>query len=154
MAGNPLDEGNHELLVRCLAAWPATGPRRCARSRVCEDLFGASSASSPVRGCATPPRPTSGSPAGAAGGRAAALSQLEAGRAAIMAGAVDAGMQCLRRAVADARAAHGDATATAARWPRSAARWCTPLRGRDEEGAVVLHEAIAVATAPASAGPP
>ena len=37
-------------------------------------------------------------------GRAAAISQLEAGRAAIVAGAVDAGLQCLRRAVVEAAA--------------------------------------------------
>src|SRR5664279_2335658 len=42
----------------------------------------------------------------ALGGRAAAASQLEAGRAAIVAGAVDAGLQCLRRAVGEADRCH------------------------------------------------
>ncbi|HYG71170.1 MAG TPA: tetratricopeptide repeat protein, partial [Actinomycetota bacterium] len=77
-------------------------------------------------------------------GRAAARAQLDAGEAAITAGAIDAGLECLRRAAAEAHAcgdlelkalallALGDALAHAA-------------RGRDEEASAALHEAVALA---------
>ena len=141
VARNQLDEGNHELLVRALAM---SGDRAAAERQVevCEDLMrrevgveataavrdaaGASSASSSTL-------PLSG--------RAAAVSQLEAGRAAIVAGAVDAGLQCLRRAVAEA-ARHGDAALRGRALAALGGALVHALRGRDEEGAVVLHEAI------------
>jgi len=141
VARNQLDEGNHELLVRALAM---SGDRPAAERQVavCEDLMrrevgveataavrdaaGASSASSSTL-------PLSG--------RAAAVSQLEAGRAAIVAGAVDAGLQCLRRAVAEA-ARHGDAALRGRALAALGGALVHALRGRDEEGAVVLHEAI------------
>jgi tetratricopeptide (TPR) repeat protein len=77
-------------------------------------------------------------------GRAAALSQLDAGRAAIVAGAVDAGIQCLRRAVFEA-SRYGDAALRARALAALGAALVHALRGRDEEGSVVLHEAIAQA---------
>jgi tetratricopeptide (TPR) repeat protein len=77
------------------------------------------------------------------GGRAAAQSQIEAGRAAIMAGAFDAGLQCLRRAVAEA--AHcRDAELQGRALAALGSALVHAVRGRDEEGAVVLHEAIAL----------
>jgi tetratricopeptide (TPR) repeat protein len=78
-------------------------------------------------------------------GRAAAISQLEAGRAAIVAGAVDAGLQCLRRAVVEA-ARYGDAALRGRALVALGGALVHALRGRDEEGAVVLHEAIEQAT--------
>jgi len=78
-------------------------------------------------------------------GSAAAQSQLDAGRAAIAAGAVDAGLQCLRRAVAEA----GRGRDTALRGRALAALGSAlvhAVRGRDEEGAVLLREAVGLAT--------
>jgi DNA-binding SARP family transcriptional activator len=145
VARNPLEESHHELLVRSLAV---AGDQTAAHQQVavCEDLLRRElgiEASAALREAATAsarspmvlPR----------GGRAAATSQMEAGRAAIVAGAVDAGLQCLRRAVVEAgrcrdTALHGRALAALGSALVHAAR------GRDEEGAVALHEAIQLST--------
>ena len=84
--------------------------------------------------------------AGPVGGRAAARAQLEAGDAAIVAGALDAGLQCLRRAVADARSA-GDPELEAAALLALGSALVHVSRGRDEEAATALHETLAVASA-------
>jgi tetratricopeptide (TPR) repeat protein len=78
-------------------------------------------------------------------GRAAVASQLEAGRAAIAAGAVQAGIDCLRRACADA-AACGDPALRGQALAALGGALVHAVRGRDEEGAAVLHEAIPLAT--------
>ena len=77
-------------------------------------------------------------------GRAAVTSQLDAGRAAIAAGAVQAGIECLRRACADA-AAFRDAALQGRALAALGGALVHAVRGRDEEGAVVLHEAIRLA---------
>ena len=80
-------------------------------------------------------------------GPAAARAQLEAGQAAIKAGAVDAGLQCLRRAVVDARDA-GDAALQASALVALGSALIHAVRGRDEEAAASLHEALAVGMRP------
>ncbi|GIJ48385.1 hypothetical protein Val02_52710 [Virgisporangium aliadipatigenens] len=140
VARNPLAEGNHELLVRCLAM---AGDRAAALRQVAvaEDTLRRelSAAATPALRDAAAAEPDTGMLA-PFGGRAAALSQLEAGRAAIAAGAVDAGLQCLRRAVSEA----GRCRDTAVRARALAALGSAlvhAVRGRDEEGAVLLQEA-------------
>jgi len=146
VAISPLDEGNHELLVRSLAM---AGDSEAAQHQiaVCEDLLRRElgvEASAALRDAANVG-------VGSAmvlplSGRAAALSQLEAGRAAIAAGAVDAGVQCLRQAVAEA--ARGRDTALQGRTLAALGMALVhSVRGRDEEGAVVLHEAAGRASA-------
>ena len=116
VARNPLDEGNHELLVRGLAM---AGDRAAARRQVavCEDLLRRELGIKPSPALRDAADVRTGSPmALPLSGRAAAASQLDAGRAAIVAGAVDAGLQCLRRAVVEAErcgdaALHGRALA-------------------------------------------
>ncbi len=76
-------------------------------------------------------------------GRAAALAQLEAGEAAIGAGALDAGLQCLRRAIVEADAT-GDAALRARARVALGGALVHAARGRDEEGATALHEALEV----------
>jgi tetratricopeptide (TPR) repeat protein len=140
---NPLEEGNHELLIRSLAV---AGDREAAQRQVavCEDLLRRElgvEVSAALRAASTvgPASPV----ALPLGGRAAAVSQIEAGRAAIVAGAFDAGLQCLRRAVAEA--AHcGDAALQGRALAALGGALVHAVRGRDEEGAVVLHEAIAL----------
>jgi DNA-binding SARP family transcriptional activator len=139
---NPLDEGHHELLVRGLAM---TGDRTGALRQVAasEDVLRRElgiEASPALRGAATAGSPS----APALSGRAAAASQLEAGRAAIVAGAVDAGLDCLRRAVAEAARCRETALHARALAALGGAL-VHATRGRDEEGAVVLHEAIQLA---------
>ena len=72
-------------------------------------------------------------------------SQLEAGRAAIAAGAVEAGIDSLRRACADA-ATHPDLALQGSALLALGGALVHAVRGRDEEGAVVLHEAVRLAT--------
>ncbi|WP_283137506.1 BTAD domain-containing putative transcriptional regulator [Rhizohabitans arisaemae] len=144
VARNPLEEGNHELLVRSLAV---NGDRVGAMRQVavCEDVLRRElgvEASAALREAAT---------VGAGSlivlplsGRAAATSQLEAGRAAIAAGAADAGIQCLRRAVLEATRCRDVALQARALCALGSAL-VHAVRGRDEEGAAVLHEAILLA---------
>ena len=140
VAHNPLDEGNHELLVRCLAA---SGDRAAALRQVavCQDILrrelGIETSDALTEAAAAP----AGSPRSRpASGRAAVTSQLEAGRAAIAAGAVQAGIDCLRRACADA-AAYPDPALQGGALVALGGALVHAVRGRDEEGAVVLHEA-------------
>ena len=145
VAHNPLDEGNHELLVRCLAA---SGDRAAALRQVavCQDILrrelGIETSDALTEAAAAP----AGSPRSRpASGRAAVTSQLEAGRAAIAAGAVQAGIDCLRRACADA-AAYPDPALQGGALVALGGALVHAVRGRDEEGAVVLHEAVRLAT--------
>jgi DNA-binding SARP family transcriptional activator len=145
VARNPLEEGNHELLVRSLAM---AGDRAAALRQVavCEDLLRREldcAVSGALRDAATVgPGSAMVSPPT---GRAAVVGQLEAGRAAIAAGAVDAGMQCLRRAVGDAARCR-DLGLRGRALTALAGALVHAVRGRDEEGAVLLREAIQVAT--------
>src|SRR4051812_21200604 len=108
VALNPLDENFQTLLVRSLAA---SGDGLAAARQVmsCTELFRRELGIEPSPALAAATQTATASPtAGPLKGAAAARAQLEAGQAAIKAGAVDAGLQCLRRAVVDARDA-GDA---------------------------------------------
>ena len=144
VARNPLDEGNHELLVRSLAM---AGDRAAALRQVAvgEDLLRRElgiDASAALRDAASVgPDSAMVLPCS---GRAAAVGQLEAGRAAIAAGAVDGGLQCLRRAVVEAAACRDSALQGRALAALGGAL-VHAVRGRDEEGVVVLHEAIELA---------
>ena len=132
VARNPLEEGNHELLVRCLAA---AGDRAAARRQVavCEDLFRRELGIKPSAALHEAADIAVGSPmALPLGGRAAAASQLDAGRAAILAGAVDAGVQSLRRAVVEAERS-GDA-ALHGRAPGRTRLRAGPRRARPRRG--------------------
>jgi DNA-binding SARP family transcriptional activator len=141
---NPLDETNQVLLIRCLAV---AGSRAEALTQVrrCEDLFRRELGTAPspqVRDAAESPAGTvSRSPAG---GRASAVAQLEAGQAAVDAGAVEPGLQCLRRAVAEATAVPDHQLRVRSLIALGSAL-VHAVRGRDEEGAAVLHEALASA---------
>ncbi|TDU83577.1 DNA-binding SARP family transcriptional activator [Kribbella voronezhensis] len=144
VAINQLEQGNHELLVRCLAL---TGDRPAALRQVavCEDLLRRELAVTPSPALLAASTLGPGSPSSPAlSGRAAAMSQLEAGRAAIVAGAVDAGLQCLRRAVAEAGHCN-DAVLRGRALSALGSALVHAIRGHDEEGAIVLHEAILVA---------
>jgi DNA-binding SARP family transcriptional activator len=147
VARNPLEEGNHELLVRSLAT---AGDRAAAERQV------AVATDTLRRELGVEPSPAlwdaadipaaAGSATGPpVSGRAAVLSQLDAGQAAIAAGAVPAGLDSLRRAVADA-ASGGDRALQGQALAALGSALVHAVRGRDEEGAVALHEAIALAS--------
>lgn len=145
VARNPLEEGNHEVLVRSLAM---SGNRAAALRQValCEDTLRRElgvEVSPALHDAANVD--TSSPMTLPLHGRAAAISQLDAGRAAIDAGAVDAGLQSLRRAVTEAARCGDDALHGRALVALGSAL-VHAARGRDEEGAVLLHAAIESAT--------
>jgi DNA-binding SARP family transcriptional activator len=144
---NPLDENFQTLLVRSLAA---SGDGLAAARQVmrCTELFRRKLAIEPSPALAAATRPvTASATAGPLSGPAAARAQLEAGQAAIKAGAVDAGLQCLRRAVVDARDA-GEHALQAGALVALGSALVHAVRGRDEEAAASLHEALAVGARP------
>jgi DNA-binding SARP family transcriptional activator len=139
---NPFEQGNHELLIRSLAT---SGDRVGAVRQIagCADLFRRElgiDVSASLRQAAEVSAQT-GPPLR---GRAAAVSQLQAGRAAIVAGAADAGLQCLRQAAALAVECR-DKTLEARALAALGGALVHAIRGHDEEGAIVLHEALTVA---------
>lgn len=135
---NPYDESSHVLLVRCLRA--AGDPEAAARQvATCTELF--------ERELGIEPSPAlqaaAIAPAAAAvprvSGRTAVLAQIEAGEAAISAGAVDVGLARLRGAVASARTGD-DAEPLARALIGLGSALVHAARGTDEEGAAALHE--------------
>lgn len=142
VALDPFDENAHVVLVRCLrAAGDIAGAER--QVAACTELFLRELGVAPtaaLRGAAAV------APSGDAGtvGRGAILAHLDAGEAAIGAGALDAGLAALRRAAVGARAADE---------PDLLVRTLVALgsalvhaaRGSDEDGAAALHEAAALA---------
>ncbi|HWH32521.1 MAG TPA: BTAD domain-containing putative transcriptional regulator [Egibacteraceae bacterium] len=142
VALDQFDENAHVVLVRCLrAAGDFAGAER--QVDACTELFTRElgvAPSSALRDAAA--AAASGEPGTV--GRAAVLAHLDAGEAAIRAGALDAGLAALRRAVVGARAADE---------PDLLARVLVALggalvhaaRGSDVDGAAALHEAVALA---------
>jgi DNA-binding SARP family transcriptional activator len=142
VAVDPFDEGHHELLVRNLAA---RGDRAgaLAQAEACRRLFRRELGIEPspaVRRAAGPA--VDGEPV--AGNRVAARAHLDAGAAALAAGAVEHGIGLLRQACAEASAC-GDGVVHARALLALGSALVHAVRGRDEEGALYLHEAVAAA---------
>ncbi len=141
---DPLDENAHVLLVRCLAASGA-GIEAARQAAACRKLLQRELGISPgpaldeALGTATA-MPTHA----AVSGRGAVHALLEAGEAALRAGALEAGLQCLRRAIADADALRDPMFRKRARVSLGGAL-VHSARGRDEEGAAALHESLEIA---------
>jgi len=141
---NPYEENAHVLLVRCLRA---AGDLEGAALQVeaCTQLF--------RRELGIDPTPALRAAASAyevpaearVSGRAATLAQVEAGEAAIAAGAGEAGLQTLRGAVAAARDADDPELLARALVALGGALVHAPVRGADEEGAAALHEGTLLA---------
>lgn len=140
---NPLDENYQALLVRSLAA-AGDGVGAARQAAACRELFRRELGVEPGETLDSALRTVTAAPtARPATGRVAALAQLEAGEAAIGAGALDAGLHCLRRAILEADAT-GDAVLRTRARLALGGTLVHAARGRDEEGATVLHEALAV----------
>lgn len=143
VAMSRLEENGHVLLVRCLAA-AGDGVAAARQAGVCRDLFRRELGVEPGPALADALHTVTGSPtARPAAGRVGALAQLEAGEAAIGAGVLEAGLQCLRRAVVDAETTGDPVLRTRVRVALGGAL-VHAARGRDEEGAAALHEALAI----------
>lgn len=148
---NPFEESHHTLLVRSFAA---SGDRTAALAAAesCEFLFRRELGAGPSPAV----REAAGTAAGAGSARqltvaAADRAQWQAGKAAIVAGAVAAGLDYLRRAVHESRFARDDYLILEALSELSGAL-VHSVRGSDHEGAMVLHDAIdrAARTRPAA----
>lgn len=143
VARNRFDEGAHEVLVRCLAA---SGDESAALQQVAvaEDVLRRELGVNPSSALRAAARPPVGRDAVAIGGSAEVQSLLEAGRAALLAGAADAGVDCLQRAVD--RSSDVDAALRARALLALGSALVHSVRGRDGEGSAILHEAVRVAT--------
>lgn len=144
VASDPLREESQALLIR---SYMAAGDRIAAarQAEACTQLLqrelgvepGAEVTSALSVG------PASATTA-AVGGVAAAQAQLEAGRAAVRAGAYDAGIECLRRATSEAHAC-GDTTLKSHTLFELGSALVHSGRNLRTEGAAALHEALALA---------
>jgi len=145
VAANPLDEDAQELLIR---AYVATGDQAAAKAQrdACVMLFRRELGTDPgvavlhatdsqQQQRAFPDRPAT---------RTATVARLEAGLGALDAGAADAGISLLRQAVAEAHAIDDGPLQVRALIALGSAL-VHSVRGRDGEGAGVLHEAIGAA---------
>jgi DNA-binding SARP family transcriptional activator len=140
---DPLEQGGQELLIRCLAR---AGRRQEADRQLaeCEALFRRELDMAPGPELRSAASETDPAVAKATGDSDVALGQLEAGEAALDAGAVEPGVQILRQACAEA-AASGDGSLQARSLAALGSALVHAVRGRDEEGAVRLHEALRLA---------
>ncbi len=140
----PLDENSWALLVRCLRA---AGCHEEARETVVHgarhlrDEVGVE----PTLLLRSASDPLSGGDRGLSG-RGAVLAHLEAGRNAVAAGAVDAGLESLRAALVAARTL-GDRHLTAECLVALGSELIHAVRGVDQHGLALLHEAIPLAEA-------
>jgi len=146
VAAAPLDEDAHALLIRAFAG---TGDAIAVKRQLSAstDLFrrelGVEPGSELVEAArmdVPPPR------ADAGGGRAAVRVLLESGEAAVSAGAVEAGVDGLRNAIAAGRASRDRALEATALLSLGTAL-IHATKGKDEEGAAALHRSIAAAEA-------
>lgn len=140
----PLDENHHQLLVRALAS---AGEARAARLHVAAatDLLTRELGIAPGSGLAAAAEVERGAITSTSGrGRARAVTQLEAGEAAIRAGATDAGLDCLRRAVEETSALP-DVPLQINALTSLGGALIHAVRGRDTEGSATLHRAIRTA---------
>jgi DNA-binding SARP family transcriptional activator len=142
VALDPFDEGHHELLVRALVA---RGDRAGALARVdaCRALFRRELGIEPSPALRRAAGPVADAPGG---DRVIARARLEAGDAALAAGAVEHGVELLRQACAAAEGC-GDATVHARALLGLGGALVHAVRGQDAEGALVLHRALAAAEA-------
>lgn len=141
---NPYDENFQALLVRSLAA-AGDGVGAARQVAACRELFRRELGVDPGPAVQAALATAAAAPVTTAStGRAGVVAQLEAGEAAIGAGAVDAGLQCLRRAVVESEALDGDALRVRALTALGTAL-VHAVRGQDEEGATALHTAVALA---------
>ena len=148
---DPLDEENQALLVRAYAAaGDQAGAARQLEAAV--DLLRRELGVEPGPSLRSAGRATPGSPtAPVAVGRAAALAQLEAGETAVRAGALEAGLECLRRAIAEADAC-GDLKLKSRALFVFGSTLVHAGRNRVDEGATALHEMLSIAEQVGTAG--
>lgn len=144
VAAGPLNEDAHVLLIRAFAG---TGDEVAIERQLSAslDLFRRELGVEPGPELAEAARiETNRPPPGVGRGRAALQALLESGEAAVSAGAIEAGVEGLRNAVAGSLEA-GDTTLEAAALLALGTALIHATKGKDEEGAAALHRSIAAA---------
>lgn len=140
---NPYEENAHVLLVRCLRA---AGNSEAATRQVelCTELFRRELGIDPTPALRAAAAVFEVPVEARVSGRAAVLAQVEAGEAALAAGAVEAGLHRMRGAVVAARNVDDSELLARALVSLGGALVHT-ARGTDEEGAAALHEGTTLA---------
>jgi DNA-binding SARP family transcriptional activator len=147
--GDSFNESAHVLLVKSLAL---AGRYDAAMAHVeaTEQLFLAELGEKPSMALRSAARRTISSPPGGISAEAFVNSLMQSGLAALSAGAVDAGIDCLRRAVNDAekiRDSHLQAKTTF----ELGTALVHAVRGYDDEGAILLRQSTELARQAGSA---
>ncbi len=139
----PLDESAHVLLVRSLVM---DGRHEAALKHVeaTERFFRAELGEDPTPALRSAARMTIASAPVGVSPRAVVSSLIDSGVAALAAGAVEAGLDCLRRAATDAERAN-DSHLRARSLCELGSALVHSVRGYDDEGAVYLRQAVACA---------
>jgi DNA-binding SARP family transcriptional activator len=141
---DPFDENSHVLLVRCLRAMgDIEGATRQVQAT--EELFSRELGISPSPALAAAALAPSIQAGWRVSPRAVVLAQIEAGEAATAAGAMEAGLNSFRGAVAAARQAQDDKRLLARSLVALGGALVHAARGFDVEGAAALHEGTTLA---------
>lgn len=137
------DEGAHVLLVRGLVA---LGAHEAAAAHVVTttDLFTTDLGQAPTPALQDAARPRLADPPPGVSARAVVASLLESGRAALAAGAPEAGVELLRRAAQDGERA-GDRQLAATCLVELGSALVHAVRSHDDEGAVLLRQGARLA---------
>ncbi|HUF32899.1 MAG TPA: BTAD domain-containing putative transcriptional regulator [Acidimicrobiales bacterium] len=141
---NPLDEGPHVLLVKALAT-AGDADAALHQVEVSEAMFRRELGVEPtpaIRGAA---RARVASPVPGVSSHTSATTLRDAGLTALSAGAADAGIECLRGATAAAETT-GDTALLGECLMELGTALVHAIRGYDDEGAVVLGQAVQAAT--------
>ena len=136
----PFDEGAHILLLITLVAggrFDAADLHVTATDKLFREQLGRA----PTPALRSAARRTLSSPPSGVSPVAVVESLLEAGMAALSAGAIDAGVDCLRRAAADAPGC-GDARLQGRTLLELGSALVHSVRGHDDEGAILLRQSI------------
>jgi DNA-binding SARP family transcriptional activator len=139
----PLHEGAHIFLVKSLTA---AGRFEVASAHVdaTHKVFELELGQAPSGALRSAARRSLSSPPEGVSRRAVVESLLESGLSALSAGAVDAGVDCLRRAATDAEQC-ADPRLQARALMELGTALVHSVRGHDDEGAVLLYQSIACA---------
>jgi DNA-binding SARP family transcriptional activator len=141
---SPFDEGAHVLLAKALVMGGNVDAALQHVSEV-EALYRHELGLEPTPALRSATRRTvADAPPGVSSG-AIAATLLDSGRAALSAGAVDAGIECLRRAAAEA-ATSGDQQLHARCLLELGSALVHSVRGFDDEGSILLEQAAVYAT--------
>ncbi|MFP5352734.1 MAG: tetratricopeptide repeat protein [Actinomycetota bacterium] len=143
IALDPFNEASHELLIRAFASAGLHDKANAALAR-CTQLFRDElqvEPSAALRNALTEGRPHAGLKVS---GPAAARAQLDLGRSALKAGAIETGIESLRAAVGAAEQS-GDRSLYAESLLGLGYALLHSVRGRDGEASALLHRALGIA---------